>query len=239
MVWVEFTEGRNDAAIEVLDDVVTDANREGLAHSEWAQCVDDALNEFMDADDNDLSVRPGGGLADVIQDGVQLIGVAGTEDCKHQRTDGIKAKEEYLVDQLVLDGGGIGISLLKIEVSAAERDGATLEAWVDDLVCNLLGGHCSDVCRTMISCKDICGTGAVGHIGRCLWNFDVIHRLEDSCANVHWAKQGSEVETELNAHVMNVLLAAIGQHSVDDGEKYGRIAGNGCVIDERAGTIVE
>ncbi len=239
MVRVEFTEGRNNAAIKVLDDVVTDTNREGLAHSEWAQRVDDVLNEFMEADNDDLSVGPGGGLANVIQNSVRLIGVAGTEDCKHQHADGVKAKEEYLVDQLVLDGGGIGISLLKIEVSTTERDGAMLEAWVDDLVCNLLGGHCGDVHRTMISPKDICGTGAIGHIGRCLGKFGVIHRLEDSCPDVPWAEQGGKVETKLDTHVTNVPLAAIGQHSIDDGKKYGRIAGNGCVIDERAGAIVE
>ena len=54
-----------------------------------------------------------------------------------------------------------------------------------------------------------------------------------------WAEQVGEVETELDAHVTNVPLATIGQHSIDDGKKYGRIAGNGCVIDERARTIGE
>ncbi len=54
-----------------------------------------------------------------------------------------------------------------------------------------------------------------------------------------WAEQVGEVETELDAHVANVLLAAIGHQSVDDGKKYCRIAGDGGVIDDCPGTIVE
>ncbi len=52
----------------------------------------------MDADDDHLSIRPGRGLADVIQDGVRLTGIAETEDCEHRCADGVKSKEEDLVD---------------------------------------------------------------------------------------------------------------------------------------------
>jgi hypothetical protein len=140
---------------------------------------------------------------------------------------------------LVLDDGGIGIGLLKIEVGATESDGAMLEAWIDDVIEDLLGGHCGDIHWAMIGRKDICNIGAVSHVDQCLGKFDVVHQLEDSCTNMPWAKQIGKVETEADAHVSNVLLAAIGHQSVDDGKKYCRIAGNGGVIDDCPGTIVE
>jgi hypothetical protein len=53
------------------------------------------------------------------------------------------------------------------------------------------------------------------------------------------AEQVSKVKTELDVHIANVLLAAIGHLSIDDGKKYCRIAGDGGVIDDCPGTIVE
>jgi hypothetical protein len=103
MVGVEFAEGRYDAAVKVTDDVITDTNWKCLACRKWARCVDDILDKFMDAGDDNLSVGPRGSLADMIQDSVRLVGVAGTEDCKDQCADFVKAKEEKLVDELILD----------------------------------------------------------------------------------------------------------------------------------------
>ncbi len=116
---------------------------------------------------------------------------------------------------MVLDDGGIGIGLLKIEVGTAESDGAMLEAWIDDVVEDLLGSHCDDIRWAMIGCKDICDIGTVSHVDQCLGKLDVVHQLEDSCGNVPWAEQVSEVKTELDAHVANVLLAAIDHQSID------------------------
>jgi hypothetical protein len=48
---------------------------------------------------------PGEALADMIQDSVRLVGVAGTENCKDQCADCVKTKEEKLVDELILDCG--------------------------------------------------------------------------------------------------------------------------------------
>jgi hypothetical protein len=67
--------------------------------------VDDTLDELMHACNNNLAVGAGRGLADMIEDGMRLIGVAGTEDCKHGRTDGSVAEDKDFIDELVLDSG--------------------------------------------------------------------------------------------------------------------------------------
>jgi hypothetical protein len=48
--------------------------------SEWAQRIDHALDELMHAHNNQLAVGASRRLANVIEDGVRLVGVAGTED---------------------------------------------------------------------------------------------------------------------------------------------------------------
>ncbi len=103
MVGIEFAEGRYDVAVKVMDDVITDTNWKCLACREWARRIDDALDKFMDAGDDNLSIGPRGSLAYMIQDSMRLVGVAGTEDCKDQCTDWVKAEEEKLVDELILD----------------------------------------------------------------------------------------------------------------------------------------
>jgi hypothetical protein len=59
----------------------------------------------MHARDDNLAVGAGRCLADVIEDGMRLIGVAGTEDSKHGCADGSVAKDKDFIDELVLDGG--------------------------------------------------------------------------------------------------------------------------------------
>ena len=98
MICVQFSEGRDDSAIEVVDDMITDADGQGLASCEWTRRVDDTLDKLMDADDDHLSVGPWRDLAYVIQDGVGLIGISGTENCEHGRADGVESEEEDLVD---------------------------------------------------------------------------------------------------------------------------------------------
>ena len=74
-----------------------------------------------------------------------------------------KAKEEDLVDQLILDGSGISVCLLKVEVGTAEGDEAMLEAWFDDGTEDLLGGHGCEIRWAMKSHQDIYSSSAIGH----------------------------------------------------------------------------
>ena len=103
------------------------------------------LDELVDAGDNNLPIGPRGSLADMIEHRVGLVGVARAEDCEYLYADGIKAEEEKLADELILDCGGVDVGLLKVEVSTAESNGATLEAGADDGFGYLMGRHCCDV----------------------------------------------------------------------------------------------
>ena len=67
--------------------------------------VYDALDELMHTHNNNLAVGAGRRLADMIEDGMRLIGLAGTEDWEHGRADGSVAKGKDFIDELVLDGG--------------------------------------------------------------------------------------------------------------------------------------
>jgi hypothetical protein len=79
---IEFAEGRYDAAVKVVDNVVADTNWKRLVCREWARRVDNALNKLVDVDDNHLSIGPRRSLADMIQDSVRLVGVSRTENCE-------------------------------------------------------------------------------------------------------------------------------------------------------------
>jgi hypothetical protein len=119
----------------------------------------------------------------------------------------------------------VNVCLLKVEVSLsiAESDWAALEAGADDVLVNLLGSHCGDVCGAMICSEHVRSTSSIGHINRLLGEFEVIHGFEDSCTHVPGTKKMCKVQTDLDAHKEHVLLAAIGKHPIDDGKKGGRI----------------
>ena len=221
--------------------MVTDADGESLPHGNWARCVDDALDELVDAHDDHLAIGARGCLTDMIEDGMRLTGVAGAEDCKHRCADRIIVIVQYenFVDELALHPCGIGVCLLEVEILAAEGNWPTLEAWIDYAVEYLLGGHRFDVPGTVIGHQDICGARTVGHIDRCLGQFDVVHRFDDGGLDVLWPKQVSKIEAELDSNEANVLLATIMKHIIDGWHKDRRIAGDGCVVDLRAGAIVE
>ncbi len=59
----------------------------------------------MHACDDNLAVGAGRRLADMIEDGMRLIGVAGTEDGEHGCADGSVAEDKDFIDELVLDDG--------------------------------------------------------------------------------------------------------------------------------------
>ena len=83
MVRVELAKRRDDAAVQIANDMVTDADGECLPHGKWARCVDYALDELMHTHNNQLTIGAGRHLADMIKNGMRLIRVAGAEDCKH------------------------------------------------------------------------------------------------------------------------------------------------------------
>jgi hypothetical protein len=121
------------AAVEIVNDVIAEADEESFPCSECLQCIDDALDEFVHAHNDDMAIGAGGCLADMIEDGMRLIGVARAEDCKNGCADGIVTQDKNFVDELVLHHGGVGVCLLEVEIGAAEGDWPTLEAWIEDV----------------------------------------------------------------------------------------------------------
>jgi hypothetical protein len=80
VIGVELAEGGDDAAVKIANDVVANADGESHSRSEWARRIDHALDKLVHAHNNQLAVGAGRRLANVIEDGMRLVGVAGTED---------------------------------------------------------------------------------------------------------------------------------------------------------------
>jgi hypothetical protein len=218
MVGVELAEGGDDAAIQIANDVVTNADRKSLACRKWAGCIDAALDKPVYAGHNHLSVGPRQSLSDMLEDSVGLIRVAGAQDREYQGADGIEAKEKKLGNELVFDHVGVDVGLLEIKVSVTKGDWAMLEAGVDYLLQNLACSHHSDGSGAMECCEDVRCSKAVCHIDQLLRKLEIVHQFEYGSLCMPSAEKGCKIQADLDTNKLHILLTACEQVPIDDGE---------------------
>ncbi len=105
----------------------------------------EALEILVNGCDDELAVGSWSRLADVLDDRMRLVGIAGAELPEHGSAYLLEPKLENLGVEEVTMLGCVDIGCGEVEVGIFECDGALLKAGVDNLGENLGGSHGAEV----------------------------------------------------------------------------------------------
>jgi hypothetical protein len=123
---VVLLELQHQCAIQPLDKAIAQADHILLLHSERTHSIHHPLIVLDDAGSDRLAVGTRQCLADVLENWMWLVAVAGAELDKDGHCDLLEAKMEDLCMDILADGDGIDICIAQVEVGGAQQDGSVL-----------------------------------------------------------------------------------------------------------------
>jgi hypothetical protein len=109
----------------------------GLLGCKGPQCIHHALIILHDGCCHHLAIRAWHRLANVLQSRMGLIAVPRAELLEDGGANLLESKLQYFFLDGVANCLGIDVCLGKVEVRHAKRDGAVVQAWLEDILANL------------------------------------------------------------------------------------------------------
>ncbi len=150
MIWVEAAKGWDEATIKANDEAAAEADRQCLAGNKRPGIALEALEIFVNCHDDELAVGSWSRLANVLDDRMRLVLIAGAELLEHGSAYLLEPKLKNLGVEEVTMLGCVDIGCGEVEVGILECDGAHLKAGVNNLGKDLRGSHGVDVGWSMI-----------------------------------------------------------------------------------------
>ena len=150
MIWVEAAKGWDEATIKANDEAAAEVDRQCLAGGKRPGSILEALEIFVNCRDNELAVGSWSRLANVLDDRVRLVRIAGTELLEHGSAYLLEPKLKSFGIEEVTMLGCVDIGCGEVEVGILECDGAHLKAGVNNPDEDLGGSHGADVGWSMI-----------------------------------------------------------------------------------------
>ena len=150
MIWVEAAKGWDEATIKANDEAAAEVDRQCLAGGKRPGSILEALEIFVNCRDNELAVGSWSRLANVLDDRMRLVGIAGAELLEHGSAYLLEHELKSLGVEAVTMLGSVDIGCGEVQVGILECDGAHLKAGVNNLSEDLGGSHGADVGWSMI-----------------------------------------------------------------------------------------
>jgi hypothetical protein len=150
MIWVEAAKGWDKVTIKANDEAATEVDWQCLVGGKRPGSIMEALEILVNGCNNELAVGSWSQLADVLDDCMRLVGIAGAELPEHGRAYLLKPELENLGVEEVTMLGCANISCGEVKVGILECDGALLKAGVNNLGENLGGNHGAEVVWSVI-----------------------------------------------------------------------------------------
>jgi hypothetical protein len=150
MIWVEAAIGWDKVTIKANDEAAAEVDWQCLAGGKGPGSILETLEKLVNSRNNELAVGSWSQLADVLDDCMRLVGIAGAELPEHGSAYLLEPELENLGVEEVTMLGCVNIGCGGVKVGILKCDGALLKAGVKDLGENLGGSHGVEVAWSVI-----------------------------------------------------------------------------------------